>query len=147
MLPGCGHDPSARTEPHPAADASSFTGCPAEAARDIEGLHAESRKGLIDALLQSSDPIRPVKFENAWTLRLEASDEPLSDAEVTRVTTYMPLHGHDGRPPSEVRPTDAPGEFLGTIHFMMRGYWQVQLDVTSPSAGQDRLVFHVCVEE
>jgi hypothetical protein len=59
----------------------------------------------------------------------------------------MPLHGHDGRPASTVEAADAPGEFLGTIHFMMRGSWEVQLDIASPSAGDDHVVFRVCVEQ
>jgi hypothetical protein len=58
----------------------------------------------------------------------------------------MPVHGHFSRPAAEHQPLGEPGRFDATIHFTMRGPWEVQLDVSSASAGDDAIVLEVCVE-
>jgi hypothetical protein len=87
------------------------------------------------------------KYTNDWTLALTSVDgEPLDDVTITRLEAFMPVHDHFSRPPADTEPLEAGSEFSATVHFTMRGPWEVQLEASSASAGDDYVVLDVCVE-
>jgi hypothetical protein len=95
----------------------------------------------------AAEPNPPAKHDNRWTLQVEdTSGAPLDDAQVSFVETYMPVHDHAGVP-APTAEASAPATFSLQVPFMMRGPWEVRLDLSSQRAGTDRVVFDVCVAE
>jgi hypothetical protein len=130
------------------ADAGMFVACSTELPAFASGLSAVGKHGRITATLLEASRYPPRKYENEWLLTLSDIDgAALLDAHVSRVETFMPVHGHYGRPPADFETLPDSGRMRAQIHFTMRGPWQVQLDVSSAKAGADELVFEVCVEE
>jgi hypothetical protein len=132
-----------------ASDAAVFTGCDGVPAFAL-GRAAESRNGRIGAALLQASQLPPARFLNDWKVSFDdAHGGSLDDAAVRDARAYMPLHGHYGKPdPSVTQHADQPAVFdIDALNLFMRGQWQVQLTVASPSAGEDVLVFEVCVEE
>ena len=139
----CGAD----DDPAPASTGVSgaFAACPPELPAFAPGLRAPGERGRMAATLLDASRLPPRKYENAWTVQLEGADgSELRGLQVSRVETFMPVHGHYGRPPAEFE-TDA-GELRATIHFTMRGPWQVLIGARA-EAGEDEITFEVCVEE
>ena len=131
------------------SDAAVFTGCDGVPAFGL-GSRADSRNGRVQAALLAASALPPVRFLNDWTVSLELPEGgSLDDATVRSVSAYMPHHGHYGKPaPIVTQRADRPDAFeIDALNLFMRGGWQVQLTVSSPSAGEDQLVFEVCVEE
>jgi len=146
-LVGCGD--GADVEPEPMeSDDGTFVACP-ESIPELEpGVTYEGREGRIRVELIDASRMPARKYRNEWVLALTDMDgEPLDDVEITRVEAFMPVHGHYSRPPADVVPLDEPGQVNATIHFIMRGPWEVQLEASSTSAGDDYVVLDVCVEE
>jgi hypothetical protein len=67
---------------------------------------------------------------------------------ITKARPFMPVHGHDGIvvPTLELLPEPGRVRMRG-LNFNMRGPWQVQLSLSSPSARDDYAVFYLCVQE
>lgn len=145
-LLGCGDD-GTTTEPED-VDSGTFIACP-DSIPDLEpGVTFTGEDGNIRVEIIGASRIPARKYENDWVLQLTYADgEPLDDVEVTRLEAYMPVHMHYSRPPAEVEPREEPGQVDATINFIMRGPWEVQLEASSASAGDDYVVLNVCVEE
>jgi hypothetical protein len=146
---GCGDDAGLGPQDEDAgADAASYVACP-DSIPDLEvGLSVRGTQQRLEAeLLDASDfPAR--KYGNTWRLQLAgANGDALDDVEVTHVETFMPVHGHYGRPAASFEALEEPGELSAEIHFTMRGPWEVRFEASSASAGDDLIVFDVCVKE
>jgi hypothetical protein len=109
---------------------------------------ATGEQGHVTAFIRQATPLPPQRYDNAWTLGFEnGQGAALLDVEVTAIQSYMPVHGHDGRPPATVEKTGQAGEVLASLNFSMRGYWEVRIHASSPTAGDDDLVFKLCLRE
>lgn len=145
FIVGCSEGDS--SEPDDIADASTFVACPDSIPELEPGVAFNGREDAIRVELLDASPMPARKYRNDWTFALTDIDgEPLDDVEITRLEAFMPVHGHFSRPAAEHEPLGEPGRFDATIHFTMRGPWEVQLDVSSTSAGDDNVVMEVCVE-
>lgn len=84
------------------ADAAAYVACPDTIPELAAGATFSGRNGhiLVELIEASHLPAR--KYRNEWLLALsDAQDEPLDDVEVTRLEAFMPVHGHNSRPPAE----------------------------------------------
>jgi hypothetical protein len=143
---GCGDggEPADETE----ADAALYAACPESIPALEPGLTFTGRDERIRVEVLEASPLPARKYRNDWKLALtDAQGTPLDDVAITRLEAFMPVHGHYSRPPATSEPLDEPGRFDATIHFTMRGPWQVLLDASSASAGDDYLVLDVCVQQ
>lgn len=129
------------------ADAADYEGCP-DLPGFVVGSSARGKDDRIDATLLDASPSPPRRYRNVWTLKVtDARDHLLNDAEVTAIRTYMPLHGHAGTPAANAEMTAVAGEIRADLNFTMRGYWEVQINVSSASAGDDYIMFPVCIAQ
>jgi len=154
VLAACGDDDdgddSAGGMAHPHVDGGSYpeAPCPESTPEFRIGLQATGEEGAVVAQLIDADHIPPRKNRNDWTIDLlNADDMALEDAELTMARPFMPVHGHDGIYEPEVTALDEPGRYqVDGLNLWMTGPWQVQLTVASESAGDDYIVFNVCVD-
>jgi len=154
---GCdGSEPSAG--PHGAAvvdagrvedEDEGFVGCPDSIPTFALGMHARGDGGRLGATLVAASPAPPLRYLNDWTLTLTLGDgTPLPDAVITKARAFMPVHGHDGIVVPTLEMLPEPGRVrIRGLNFNMRGPWQVQLSLSSPSTGDDYVVFYICVQE
>jgi hypothetical protein len=143
---GCGDDGS-MNEPSDEADAATFVACPDSIPELEPGVAFAGRDGKIRVEILEASPMPARKHRNDWTIALtDADGEPLDDVEITRLEAYMPVHKHFSRPEAEVEVLEGAGQLNATVHFIMRGPWEVQLEASSASAGDDYVVLDVCVE-
>jgi hypothetical protein len=150
--PACGDDDDAEPmdhENHPPVDGSfPETPCPEETPEFRIDLEASGEEGAIDARLVDADYLPPRKGHNDWEVEFVDSDgAALDDVELVKALPFMPVHGHDGNHEPKVEALDEPGRFaVDELNLWMTGPWQVQLTVSSESAGDDYIVFDVCVD-
>ena len=132
-----------------ADDDDGFVGCPDSIPRFALTMRAIGDGGVLGATLVDASHAPPLRYLNDWTLTLGRSDgTALSDVVITKARPFMPVHGHDGIVVPTVEPLAVPGQVrVSGLNFNMRGPWEVQLSLHSPSAGDDYAVFHICVEE
>jgi len=144
---GCGEDGPPLSLPEaPDSSAVAVAACPEDARYAAPGDSAVGTSGALRAVLVGASPRAPAKFTNVWTLDVQTADgAEVLDAEITRIETYMPVHGHPGQPDATAEPAGGPGAFRAELHFTMRGPWEVRVEVSSESAGSDFIVFQVCV--
>jgi photosystem II stability/assembly factor-like uncharacterized protein len=144
---GCSDSSEDARGPIDESDAAAFVACPDSIPELEPGVSFTGREGMIRVEVLDASPMPARKYKNEWTIALtDASGEPLDDVEITRLEAYMPVHEHFSRPPAEVERLEDAGQLGATIHFIMRGPWEVQLEASSPSAGDDYVVLDVCVE-
>jgi hypothetical protein len=147
-LAACGDD-DGEAMPEPVADASyPEAPCPDDTPDFRIGLEATGREGAIVARLVDADPSPPRIFRNDWTVDFLTPDgAAVEDVEVIEARAFMPVHGHDGIYPPEVSELDEAGRFdVHGLNMWMSGPWQVQLTLGSQSAGDDYVVFNVCID-
>jgi hypothetical protein len=151
-LAACGEDPApSHDDAHDAGADASFA--PVRCGDDVPAfalpMAAMGAEQKLSAAVLAATPAPPEKYLNDWTLELrDAQGKPVSDAEITMARPFMPAHGHDGTFAPTVEAGDAPGQFVvNDLNLWMRGPWEIQLRVTSPTLGDDYIVFQVCVEE
>lgn len=123
--------------------------CPEDTPEFRFDLEADGEDGNIVARLVDADNVPPHQYENDWTVEFQTPDgEPIEDADLAMATPFMPVHGHDGfYPPDVAAVDDAPGQFhVDNLNLWMVGPWEVRLRVESESAGDDYIVFRVCIE-
>lgn len=111
------------------------------------GLEAEGSSGNIRGRLVSADPAAARKGQNVWVLDFETLDgTPVTDIKVKRAWTWMAVHRHNGTFEPEATAQEEPGrwEFDG-ISFTMRGPWEARFELASETAGDDVVVFELCV--
>lgn len=125
-----------------------FVGCPESLAKFELGLQASGDQGRITASVVAASNVPPLRYLNDWTLAFAAGGVPLADVELTKAEPFMPLHGHDGIVKPVLEPLAEPGQVrVRNLNFNMRGVWEVRLTLSSPSVGDDYVVFHICIEE
>ena len=121
--------------PDDAVDASSFA----------LGMPVMGDNQKIQAKLIAAMPTPPARYNNDWTIEfMDASGNALSDVDLTKAYADMPYHGH-GKAATSMTKLSDPGQFDVGINLFMRGYFDVQFSVSSPSAGDDMLHFKYCV--
>jgi hypothetical protein len=148
LLLACGDDaPSAIVATDASVEDDGFMGCPADVPPLQLQAHARGSKLIATVLAASPVPAR--RYLNDWTVRFtDASGAALNDVSVVSARTWMPVHGHDGVVMPQVVRTSDPAELqIRSLNFIMRGPWEVQLSLRSASAGDDAVVFHVCIAE
>jgi hypothetical protein len=151
-LAACGSEPAEDAAYDAGSDASSAQ-APLRCGDDVPPfalpMSAPGGEGKLSAALLAATPAPPEKYLNDWTLELrDAQGKPVSDATITMARPFMPAHGHDGTFAPTVSAGDGPGRFeVKKLNLWMRGPWEVQLSVSSPSLGDDYIVFQVCIEE
>ena len=146
-LLGC-DDAGPESDASATEDSGTFVPCPDSIPELAPGVTFDGRDGHIRVEVRQASKMPARKYRNDWRLVLtDADGEPLDDVEITRLEAYMPVHMHFSRPAAEVEMLDQPGEANATVYFTMRGPWEVQLEASSPSAGDDYVVLDVCVEE
>ena len=122
--------------------------CPDDTPEFAIDMKAEGRDHHVVGRLIDADPAPPLIYNNDWEVGFEdAAGMPIEDAMLTMARPYMPVHGHDGFYTPIVTPLNEPGQFsVERLNLWMRGPWEVQLTVASESAGDDYIVFKVCIE-
>jgi hypothetical protein len=139
---GCGSSPEQQA---PVADAAGYDLC--SVSRLTLPLTETGGGGQLAAAVVDAAPNPPAKHDNVWMLELlDANGARLEDAEISFVETFMPVHEHAGVPAPTAERTES-ARFRLRVPFMMRGPWEVRLDLVSQRAGTDRIVFDVCVAE
>lgn len=131
---------------HMHGDAGRVESCGDDIPAFEEGLEVHSANLLVRLVSAEYNP--PQKYENDWVVLVANHDgTPIEDAQLTDVEAFMPVHGHDGKYPPTVNPVEGePGQFkLDDLYFTMEGPWEVRFTVSSESAGDDYVVFEVCV--
>ena len=110
-------------------------------------LEAEGEDGNVVGRLLDADNIPPDQYENDWTVEFRTPDgEPVEDVDLYMAWPFMPVHGHDGFYDPEVEALNEPGQFqVDDLNLWMIGPWEVHLMVESASAGNDHVVFNVCI--
>lgn len=93
-------------------------------------------------------PLPLLKGTSNWEVELRSNQgELVTDLAVTRAWTYMVVHAHTGNFEPKFTALEEPGHYaFKGFNFTMRGPWQVRFDLSSETAGDDFLVFDVCVE-
>jgi len=120
--------------------------CPADLPELRIGLTAEGESGAVQAELMDADNIPAEQFLNQWEVQLQEPDgTPITDASLT-VTSFMPAHSHDGRKRTTITELEDGRFDVEDINLWMPGPWEVRLTVESESAGEDYIVFDVCIE-
>jgi hypothetical protein len=160
LLAACGGDDNAEPMRDAAADAAledaqpdakeaEFEGCPDTIPAFALGMQAQGKQGKLTAKLISASRVPPLRYLNDWTVELgDAAGAALEDATIRSALPFMPVHGHDGNVQPVVKKLSQPGRFaVSSLNFNMRGPWEVRLLLRSPSAGDDDVVFEICVAE
>jgi hypothetical protein len=113
------------------------------------GMVVRGQAGKLEAVVVDATPAPPERYRNDWVVTLRSADGgALDDVSLTEARPFMPLHGHDGGVAPVITKLSEPGQFqLERLNLSMRGAWEIQLTASSPSAGDDYIVFHVCVME
>jgi len=126
-----------------------FRGCPESAPPFTLGMQASGNQGHLRATLVAASNVPPLRYLNDWTVDVQsASGAPLTDVQLTNARPFMPVHGHDGIVKPTVQRLAEPGRFsVRGFNLNMRGPWEIQLTAGSASAGDDYIVFHICVAE
>ncbi len=95
--------------------------------------------------LMAADPAPPARFINTWTIVATDAAGATLPASAVAVTTFMPEHGHGGRPVTVTAGTD-PTLLVTPIDLWMPGRWEVTFAI-SATGGVDRARFSFCIEE
>jgi YtkA-like len=127
---------------------TAFEGCPDATPEFAIGMQAEGMLGHITGTLLGASNVPPLRYLNDWRVEfVDAAGEPVEDVEVRSARPFMPVHGHDGNVKPVVH-TEEPGRFSITgLNLNMRGPWEIQFQLRSARAGDDYVVFHICVQE
>lgn len=123
--------------------------CPADLPEMERGMLALGVGGRIRGELIDADKIPLGWYHNDWQVRFTGPDgEELSDVEITKADSWMPLHGHTGGQTPMIEPLDGEdGAFdVSGINITMKGPWQVRFDVTGGGV-TDQVIFEVCNSE
>jgi hypothetical protein len=142
-----GPDAGAESE-HEHEHESTFEGCPESTPPFALGMQAVGELGRITGTLIDASNAPPLRYLNDWIVEfVDGEGQPLEDVSIRRARPFMPVHGHDGNVQPSVR-QEQPGRFaVDGLNLNMRGPWEIQFQLRSPSAGDDYVVFHVCVDE
>ena len=103
--------------------------------------------GLLNFVLQASDPAPPIKGTNSWTVKvLDAkTGMPVSAANLM-VMPFMPDHGHGTSivPTVTAQPDDYK---IDNVYLFMAGLWRVTIQVTTTDGhNNDAANFLFCIQ-
>lgn len=131
----------------PQDDAYTVAPCPDSIPDFALGMQAQGEDGNLVVRLRAAAPSPPERFLNDWEVEVvDGEGRSVPDARIDMARPFMPVHGHDGGVAPVVRSLSGPGAFaVDGINLNMRGPWEVQFQIASPTAGSDYAVFHVCV--
>lgn len=150
-IAACSDSGDAKSESDaPSPESAEFEGCPDDIPTFELGMSVTSQDGSVRAKLLKAKPAPPARFFNDWTVAFSGADDaPLEGASLKSARAFMPVHGHYGKPDPTLTPHDDDPSVvdLAALNLFMRGPWEITLSVSSLSAGDADLVFHVCVEE
>lgn len=108
----------------------------------VIGLTKPGDSGLLSFQIMEAEP--PARYENRWVVQINQGSTPVTDATLT-ITSYMPDHGHLSPIEAEITSMPTAGQYeIEPIYFSMPSLWEVTID-TESSAGDDTVVFRVCV--
>jgi hypothetical protein len=132
----------------PDDEESEFEGCPDSTPTFALGMQAKGMLGHITGTLIAASKSPPERYLNDWTVEfVDDAGAPIEDVAIRSVRPFMPVHGHDGNVKPVVHP-GTKGRFAVTgFNLNMRGPWEIQFQLRSAQAGDDYVVFHVCVQE
>jgi hypothetical protein len=86
-------------------------------------------------------PARPErKVDSDWTIQfMDPKGDPIDDVEIASVCMRMPPpHSHFSAPLDPTTKLTDPGQFgLNTMHFNMRGVWEIQIVTNRNGASRD----------
>jgi hypothetical protein len=131
------------------------------------GLVAMGEAMRVQARVIAASPPMPERYDNDWTVRfMDVQGRPLNDLEIVGACAYMPAVGHRHfDPPGHITQQADPSTFtLEAINLSMRGAWELQLAISSPTIGgtptfdtrcagkssplgADRIVLRACITD
>jgi hypothetical protein len=127
---------------------SEFEGCPDSTPTFALGMQAAGMLGHITGTLIGASKVPPERYLNDWTVEfVDEAGAPVEDVSIRSVRPFMPVHGHDGNVKPVVHPETAGRFAITGFNLNMRGPWEMQFQLRSAQAGDDYVVFHVCVQE
>jgi hypothetical protein len=111
------------------------------------GLTKAGASGTVQLKLMATEPAKPARGENRWTVQLlDSNGAPQASALVTRVRPWMPDHGHGTSVVPEIGDTDGEGFVaVDRIDFRMPGVWTLTFDVEQ-NGTSDSATFGVCID-
>jgi hypothetical protein len=135
-------------EQHEHEEDTEFEGCPESTPEFELGMEAEGMQGHITGTLLEASSVPPLRYLNDWQVEfVDSQGNALEDVSIRSARPFMPVHGHDGNVKPVVR-AEGEGRFSVTgLNLNMRGPWEVQFQLRSATAGDDYVVFHICVQE
>lgn len=130
------------------------------------GMTVGGDKEAVRVRLVAGDPAPPKRGNNRWTLQvLDANDQPLADAQLTKVKPFMPDHGHgtstvatsagveiadlacDASPKACRAQLDSDGRVeVSGIDLRMAGVWTVTVSVLLNDGSSDDATFAFCID-
>jgi hypothetical protein len=114
----------------------------------VDDMQVVGNNGKITGRLVKADPLVPERYNNQWTMEFTNADgTALDDVDLAKVFVTMPYHPKHGKPAYRVAKASEAGRFEVGINLFMRGYFEVQFTVSSPTAGDDTVVFTYCVRD
>jgi hypothetical protein len=125
-----------------------FEGCPDSTPEFALGMQAEGMLGHITGKLISASNVPPLRYLNDWEVAfVDADGAPIEDVSIRSVRPFMPVHGHDGNVKPVVHPKQAGRFSITGFNLNMRGPWEIQFQLLSATAGDDYVVFQICIRE
>ena len=111
------------------------------------GLTQSGDMGLFSVKLTAAEPAPPTRGDNTWTVQiLDANGSPAADATVSKVTPFMPEHGHGSSVSAVIGAANADAQTtISSIDLMMPGVWTVTLDIERGDQS-DKAVFAFCID-
>jgi hypothetical protein len=110
------------------ANADAAAQCDPRYASDniVPGLTKPSDSGALTFILVNADHVPPVANYNSWVIKvLDKNGQPVTDAAFTKVTTYMPLHGHSSSVTPIVTDNGDGTYTINKLDLFMPGVWWV----------------------
>ena len=132
-----GGDSDAESEPR---------GCDTETRADDYALGLAKTGDAYTVTFVNALPAPPTRGDNTWTVKVTDSTGAGMTALAIDTVPFMPDHMHGTTVETRVTET-TDGEYVLTpVNLFMPGLWEVTLDVTSPGATEDSVVFAFCVD-
>lgn len=152
VLGGCPSDdePTMTAPEHDGGDTPfAPADCPDEVPELFIHMEATGASGLIKAEVIDADKIPLGWYHNDWVVLFTGPDgEPLEDVEMTKASTWMPVHGHGGGQIPTIMPLE-DGKFdVDGLNISMGGPWQIIFEMEATNADgeaiSDIVTFDLC---
>lgn len=106
-------------------------------------------QGHVTAKLSSATPNPPEQQNNTWTLDFtDTNGNPVDDLTLgtSDILVRMPYHAHMPRHANKLTKMSQPGRFKVSLYLTMPGYFTIEINAKSASAGSDLIVFAYCLQ-